>query len=961
MKTHFIFFCALILISININAQCPSNATSTTDSKTDNVQLAGNTITLNNNSSASGCVTYTDFTSGPNVPDLLLGNSYTVNITQGTCGGNYSRTANAWIDFNQDNDFADAGEMLGAGTFSTNTAGYVHSYTFTVPGGATLGNTKMRVIVSETATCTDPCAIYNWGETEDYTVDIQAGGPMTYVSATTTQNNTSNVQTCANNQEIIGIEVVTSGSTSPFNATSFRVRTNGSTSPAITANVTNIDIYYTGTSSTFAPTTLFGSAAPQVAGTNIDINGSQALSTGTNYFWVVYDMNPSATVGHLVDAQCTRVTMSGGVGNQTPSTTAPAGNRTIVICDPSPGGAGTTNLTAWWKADALANGNVNSWTTSYPTGGSAVTVTDGSAPYAQCTNTPAANIFNYNSVVNFNGNSVASNRYLTNTSALNLLTNQNAGDKGSFFVVYALPTAGNTDGVVTYKNGLDGIQMRGWGRLALGATNSTNGTRNFTPAAVTKPLIISYKGNKSSGTSMTGFRNDNIFTAATASSALMNQGLTFGAKQTALGVWGEHFAGYMSEVIFFNDDLSSADINKVHSYVAIKYGITLDNTGGGTQGDYTATNGSTIWDASISTGYHNDVIGIGRDDSQGLSQKQSHTFDDTSRVYINTLQTNNAANAGVFSTDVSYVMIGDDKGAIHHTPAAGAEVPVACGLYSRLAREWKVQKTNFTDNFNFDVKLNPSANPTSVTVSDLRLLVDDDGNFGNGGTSCYFNGDGTGIVISYANPVITVSNISSTHIANNSTRYITIGSIDFATPLPVDLLEFTATCKNNNVLLNWSTVSEINNDYFTIEKSIDAIVFEEIATINGSGNSSSIINYSWLDENSNSETTYYRLKQTDFNGEFRYYGIKVINCEQEGSISIYPNPFEDGFTINLSESISYPLTMEIYDYLGRKVHNQQITSQKNNIMLNNRLALGTYTIKVHNNTNQFIKRIIKTK
>ena len=140
---------------------------------------------------------------------------------------------------------------------------------------------------------------------------------------------------------------------------------------------------------------------------------------------------------------------------------------------------------------------------------------------------------------------------------------------------------------------------------------------------------------------------------------------------------------------------------------------------------------------------------------------------------MNTLAVSNTANSGVFSNDRSFVLMGHNTGENCATFAANVEIPLGltnCILYSRLDREWKVTNTNYPQNFNVDIALNSCASPTLVNTSELRFLVDDDGDFSNGGTQCYFNGDGSGIVISYANPYITVSNISNSHIPDNSIR-----------------------------------------------------------------------------------------------------------------------------------------------------------------------------------------------
>jgi len=146
---------------------------------------------------------------------------------------------------------------------------------------------------------------------------------MSYVSSTTTQNNTSTVGTNTTNQEVIGIQIVTTGASNPLLATSFTLNTNGTTS---TGDIANAKLFYTGTSSAFATGTQFGSAVAAPSG-SFSITGSQALSEGTNYFWLTYDVPCGAIAGNVVDAECNSLTV-GSV--QTPTVQAPAGSRGIV-------------------------------------------------------------------------------------------------------------------------------------------------------------------------------------------------------------------------------------------------------------------------------------------------------------------------------------------------------------------------------------------------------------------------------------------------------------------------------------------------------------------------------------------------------------------------------------------------------------------------------------------------------
>ncbi len=774
---------------------------------------------------------------------------------------------------------------------------------------------------------------------------------MAYTSSTVTQGNTATVVNCASNVEIIGIEVVTSGVLTPVDITQLRLRTNGSTSPAITSNVSNIDIYYTGTSSTFATTTFFGNAAPLLAGNNIFVNGTQTLSSGTNYFWVVYDMAVGANIGDLLDARCTRIIVDGA--NQTPTTINPAGTRTIVACTPSPGSV-SSDLTLWFKSDASVYSDAG-----------ATAVTNGGTIQQWNEQSGNASVANVNQITGADQPTYDDDPFNYNPAILF----DNAGD---FLASGDVPFSSFTDGskisMYGVMKGLGGGAQFTWDDVGVGAkivlgtgasffdrNGGNNASTGFGSTNTEQHLVSTVIG----GNAMNAYIEGDLKNTST----IVNLNGTKVSPVT-FGKLFEH--GFPSSVLFgevaiYDASHSATDKNRIESYFAVKYGITLDNSAGGIAGDYSASFSTQVWDADVNATYHNNVIGLARDDSQFLLQKQSHTIDDTTRIYLNTLQTTNVANTGSFSSDVSYIMMGDNQGEISATTASSAEIPGTCGLHSRLEREWKVTRTSDGTLFKFDVKLNPNAGPSTVNSWDLGLLIDDDGDFSNGGTSCYYAGDGSGIFISYVNPVITISNISSTMIPNNSTRYMTIGSFNSVTPLPVELLSFEANCDDNNVELNWTTASEINNDYFTIERSSDAVNFEPIGTVNGNGNSNSLQKYTWTDDSPINETTYYRLKQTDFNGAVEYHRVKSVTCEQLNDISIYPNPFTNGFTVQLSENTIYPTTVEVIDYLGRTVHSQVIESATTEITLDEKIATGTYFVKVFNETTQVIERLVKMK
>lgn len=121
-------------------------------------------------------------------------------------------------------------------------------------------------------------------------------------------------------------------------------------------------------------------------------------------------------------------------------------------------------------------------------------------------------------------------------------------------------------------------------------------------------------------------------------------------------------------------------------------------------------------------------------------------------------------------------------------------------------------------------------------------------------------------------------------------------------PLPIELLSFQAIPTQTKVNLHWTTASELNNDFFTIERSKYGEIWEEVRTISGAGDSQTTMNYQTLDEEPIDGISYYRLKQTDYDGTSTYSDIRSVNYAQGSvTVEIYPNPAND--LLNLSSSV----------------------------------------------------------
>jgi len=177
--------------------------------------------------------------------------------------------------------------------------------------------------------------------------------------------------------------------------------------------------------------------------------------------------------------------------------------------------------------------------------------------------------------------------------------------------------------------------------------------------------------------------------------------------------------------------------------------------------------------------------------------------------------------------------------------------------------------------------------------------------------------------------------------------------------LPIELLSFTAAVKDADVQLNWATASETNNDYFSIERTTDGIIFETIAIVNGAGNSSQILNYSAFDNAPLNGISYYRLKQTDYDGLFEYSNIVSVTFENNdfSNINIYPNPNTGHFTI---DGVNQNARLIIFNTIGEKITEQNISSEKTEIYLSN-LPSGIYFVQINSEKESVTRKVIFNK
>lgn len=163
--------------------------------------------------------------------------------------------------------------------------------------------------------------------------------------------------------------------------------------------------------------------------------------------------------------------------------------------------------------------------------------------------------------------------------------------------------------------------------------------------------------------------------------------------------------------------------------------------------------------------------------------------------------------------------------------------------------------------------------------------------------------------------------------------------------LPIELLSFEGIFDENKVFLNWTTMMEYNNDYFSIERSNNLKNWENIAKIDGSLNSYEILEYSFIDEHLMNDKPYYRLKQTDIDGKFTYSDIISIAISEGKNIKIFPNPSSTGI-FNIEINSKHYQKYTIHDMRSLKLDEIKIDNNLLTIDLT-KYASGIYLINFY--------------
>ncbi len=180
-----------------------------------------------------------------------------------------------------------------------------------------------------------------------------------------------------------------------------------------------------------------------------------------------------------------------------------------------------------------------------------------------------------------------------------------------------------------------------------------------------------------------------------------------------------------------------------------------------------------------------------------------------------------------------------------------------------------------------------------------------------------------------------------------------------SSPLPVELLSFDAIGVGDQVQLDWKTATELDNDYFLVQHSKNALDFENIDEVDGAGTTTEAQNYQVWDKNPYKGINYYRLKQVDNNGDFQYSDIQAVKINgQTVEVKVYPMPATDWLIVEMGEEAS-PGRIQLFNELGRLVLNEIADDDNFRWKLDiHHLPRGIYMIRIGGETPMFTDKII---
>lgn len=443
-----------------------------------------------------------------------------------------------------------------------------------------------------------------------------------------------------------------------------------------------------------------------------------------------------------------------------------------------------------------------------------------------------------------------------------------------------------------------------------------------------------------------------------------NSGGTFTAEAGTVTL-----AGSSAQTITANgSDFYNLTFNNTStSGITINDDVTVDNVATFTDGVVTTGSNALILtnnavgaatgysDASFVNGYLRRTI-LGTD---GTFEFPVGNGTGTSNYFLASITTNSLAT----TNDIT-----GSFGALANSDNAELNVSENTFPYLSIAPTgtWHLVADNQPTGGTYDVKLYLTNITDRLTDNEFGILKRHDGSttaadWGTGGgTINADNGAGRLVADGYA-----------LRMGLNSFSEFGVGrSTSGGWGLPVEITSFTATLNNTGkVDLNWVTATETNNNFFTVERSDNAKDFTVLLTQQGAGNSTTPLQYHRVDANPLSGTSYYRLKQTDFDGKSKYVGLVAVSNggatnDVTAGVSVYPNPTSVSQPLSLqfnNITVDAGKTAQLYIYevsSGKQIVDQQLTGNNSKVQLPSNAVPGMYLARIIYNGEEFKQQLI---
>jgi hypothetical protein len=379
---------------------------------------------------------------------------------------------------------------------------------------------------------------------------------------------------------------------------------------------------------------------------------------------------------------------------------------------PAPGGVAGSSI--WIKADSGVTGTtaVSAWADQSGNGNNLAQATFANQPNA------TTQSFNFNPTVGFDGTSDFMNGtnpilfkngyavYKGNNATTGTLVSRagGSGSNNAYFMKNSTLNAGDDEG------GLNQTYVYASG-ANIGSQNPRLANLDIVSGAAPSGSLVRVDGLGYTTSLLAGI------------GTMLNHTNTPRFGRSEDNAQPDYLNANLAEFVMFPTSHTSGDKNKIESYLATKYGITLDQT---TAQNYTDSSSAIYWNATTNSAYNKNITAIGRDDTGTLNQKQSKSVNTAGLVTVGrgSIAATNLTNVDTFSNDKSYFAFGDDNGSLTWTPTG------APANRQILGRKFKAQSTNYSQTLKITTPDNSSTSSTKLaaeSANTVYLLVDTDG------------------------------------------------------------------------------------------------------------------------------------------------------------------------------------------------------------------------------------------